>query len=93
MRIKKRNPALQIKLGAMHRELSQLCDISADDALELMKSSRKKIWKEDWDFLENQRGSSTGHMSNIDQHSVAVEKRKRIRYDEENLRRSKINLK
>ena len=72
---------------------SNCYNISADDALELMKSSRKKIWKEDWDFLENQRGSSTGHMSNIDQHSVAVEKRKRIRYDEENLRRSKINLK
>ncbi len=85
----KNNPALQKKLTTLHEEFSELCDISADDALEQLKASRKKTWKEDWDFLENQRGSRTWHMSNIDQQSIAIETRKRARFEEENLRRSK----
>ncbi|KZR98744.1 Cc8K15.2-like protein, partial [Daphnia magna] len=85
----KNNPALQKKLTTLHEEFSELCNISADDALEQLKASRKKTWKEDWDFLENQRGSRTWHMSNIDQQSIAIETRKRVRFEEENLRRSK----
>ncbi|KAK4007395.1 hypothetical protein OUZ56_012552 [Daphnia magna] len=77
------------KLTTLHEEFSELCNISADDALEQLKASRKKTWKEDWDFLENQRGSHTWHMSNIDQQSIAIETRKRVRFEEENLRRSK----
>lgn len=74
----KNNPALLGKKSVIQEELNKLCDISADDAYEQIRSSRKKTWKVDWDYLENQRRDRTAHMGNIDQHSVVLKKGKKL---------------
>jgi hypothetical protein len=70
-RIDKKNRAIvdgpsKEKIDKFEEDLSQLCDISASDSYEQLSKSRRPNWKEDWSFLENQRGSRTFFMSQLD---------------------------
>ena len=47
-------------------QLDKPCDISATDAYEQIARSRRPHWKEDFAFLENQRGSRTFYMTQLD---------------------------
>ena len=61
------------RLESLKRELESLCDVSAIDAHHQMRSSRRKNWKEDWLFYEDQRGPRKAYMTNLDQELVRSE--------------------
>lgn len=60
------NGTSKSKIDKFEEELNQLCDISAKDAYEKLSQSRRPNWKEDYSFLENQRGSRTFYMTQHD---------------------------
>jgi hypothetical protein len=56
-------------------QLDQLCDISATDAYEQLARSRRPHWKEDFALLENQRGSRTFYMTQLDSNASELARR------------------
>ena len=47
--------------------LDELCDISPTNVFDLMRSSKKPTWKEDFDFLQGQKKvPQVGHMEGVD---------------------------
>jgi hypothetical protein len=72
------------RLDSFKRQLETLCDLSAIDAYRQMRSSRRKNWREDWAFYEDQRGPRKGYMTNVDQEFVRKEQQiisKRLRQE------------
>jgi len=68
--------AAQKRLEAFNVELEKLCDISALDAFDQLKASRRPSWQEDWDFLINQRKvPQVGLMQGLDSTLMQKEKR------------------
>ena len=59
--------------------LNQLCDISAIDAYAQLSRSRRPNWKEDWEFLENQRKARKFYMTLPDQTVSAYMQRQVVR--------------
>lgn len=57
---------LNKKISEFQIVLNQLFDIADGDAFEKLKASRRSTWKEDWEFLVNQRNSRTGYMGGVD---------------------------
>ena len=42
-------------MNSFQDKLNELCDISTSDNYQTLRSSRRKNWKTDWAFFENQK--------------------------------------
>lgn len=58
-RRQKQSKLIETKIHSFKKVLASLCDLSATDAYHQLRSSRRKHWKEDWNFYENQKTSRT----------------------------------
>lgn len=68
------------KIDAVKETLKKLCDISSFDVYEQLKSTRRPTWKEDWNFLQNQRlVPQVGYLGGVDGSFQSAEKRKALR--------------
>ena len=76
-------PHFKCRIDAFQIKLNELCDISVSDVYQVLRSSCQPSWKEDWQFLENQRRvPQVGHMMGLDRHMQRSEKeRKQTRED------------
>lgn len=74
-RLQQPNEQLTKKISEFQNLLDQLFDIASEDAFEQLKSSRLSTWKEDWEFLLNQRNSRTGYMAGVDRETVKLAER------------------
>lgn len=76
-------------------QLDQLCDISATDAYEQLARSRRPHWKEDFALLENQRGSRTFYMTQLDSNASELARRqlaKKSKYQDQKQKSSTSHL-
>jgi hypothetical protein len=63
----KSSKVIETNIHSFENFLASLCDLSATDAYHQLRSSRRKNWKEDWNFYENQKTSRTFYISSKDQ--------------------------
>lgn len=83
---------LNKKMSEFQIVLNQLFDIADGDAFEKLKASRRSTWKEDWEFLVNQRNSRTGYMGGVDHEATRFEMRRARRLKTANqARQSALN--
>lgn len=71
----RQSPESQNRLDSFKSEIDGLCYLSAVDAYRQLRSSRRKNWREDWLFNEDQKGSRKAYMTNIDHELVRIEQR------------------
>ena len=85
---------IQTNIESFEKELDRLCDLSSHDAYDQLPSYRRKNWREDWIFYENQKTSRTYHITSLDQESYRIEKRRQSRalHQEQLLQQSLIPL-
>jgi hypothetical protein len=68
--------------------LNELCDIYNSDCFQTLRSSRRKNWKTDWAFYENQKSTRTQNLNGVDRNvkNIEIETKKRGRLELSNQR-------
>lgn len=78
--MKKLNERTSKRIENFSSDILKLFDISANDCYETLKASRQPGWKQDYQFLLNQRQTpQVGFMGREDQASIQLEKRRKAR--------------
>lgn len=77
---KKLNERTSKRIENFSSDILKLFDMSANDCYETLKSSRQPGWKQDYQFLLNQRQTpQIGFMGREDQANIQLEKRRKAR--------------